>query len=843
MASQPKSNFVSAKVDLGPADATQYAFFGDAGPISELLDGSLEDGLEGPPEEERIDGDWDDSLLVDEEDNEDLSLASVLRQPAPRSPPGREDAQHSAPPVWADLVNNEHRGSLDVPREPAGASKVPPLFFQQERLPQGSYPSTSLGPFLFPQDQPPFRPEHLGGHYGAPPCVGESPISHLPGPPVAPPSPYNLLMHQQPGLHPSPLLPSVLATSPAAPVPGEPSFHSLGVASHPRRVVGTVNAEDLEMQMLRSASLQGTPPNGSPVVSSSRWPHGSPLAPPPPPSYGSPYLPQGTFLPRPPHHEMPGPPGPPPMAMHPGRPLYPGGIVPPPPYQSPPPPLGPPRLPYNEQYRPHVGEPPRPSPPGPPVYPQAAMPYPQPMPPGTSPRPHHLQGSPNVRAGGPGAGIHERSRRRYPARMMTDQEIEKILHIQYAATHQAHPYFEDFYYLAYLNKMTGGVAVEKFAPEKLREITLDRGADALAVKFSDMVGLGRFVLSNIRSPKVLIDVAHDLPKDTAEGEEEVEKVGGRRLEQEPLLAARMMIEDCLSLLLDVEDVDRIFTLKKGQVEDAQALRQRRMLLIEGIAASFQLPDGAASGGIDPVNSGSDRVFHRIISLVKGRKLLAKTLKLLFPPAAFFVTAAADDRQTAVSSPHLLKVLYALMRHALELFGPPIATHDDADKSMEEATMKLAMGAVEVIRKLESRESVCACLEAFNISSTSSGHKGGLLPLYPAGRVPPESNPHWLGTLLAAVCLRAAELGLDNTVPDTQDVVRQHWQTQFHVFHSSLMAHLQILCEMKRGYATSREAVQVVHSLTCVTLMRTTMAISDPSQKEGLRQHLIELTGG
>ena len=34
----------------------------------------------------------------------------------------------------------------------------------------------------------------------------------------------------------------------------------------------------------------------------------------------------------------------------------------------------------------------------------------------------------------------------------------------------------------------------------------------------------------------------------------------RPLEQEPLLAARIMIEDCMNLLLDVEDIDRLCTV-------------------------------------------------------------------------------------------------------------------------------------------------------------------------------------------------------------------------------------------------------------------------------------------
>ena len=64
----------------------------------------------------------------------------------------------------------------------------------------------------------------------------------------------------------------------------------------------------------------------------------------------------------------------------------------------------------------------------------------------------------------------------------------------------------------------------------------------------------------------------------------------RPLEQEPLLAARIMIEDCMCLLLDVDDIDRMFIMAGGYREDEMQLRQRRLLLMEGFAASLRLPD-------------------------------------------------------------------------------------------------------------------------------------------------------------------------------------------------------------------------------------------------------------
>lgn len=64
----------------------------------------------------------------------------------------------------------------------------------------------------------------------------------------------------------------------------------------------------------------------------------------------------------------------------------------------------------------------------------------------------------------------------------------------------------------------------------------------------------------------------------------------RPLEQEPLLAARIMIEDCMCLLLDVDDIDRMFMVASGYRDDEMQLRQRRALLMEGFAASLRLPD-------------------------------------------------------------------------------------------------------------------------------------------------------------------------------------------------------------------------------------------------------------
>ena len=100
-----------------------------------------------------------------------------------------------------------------------------------------------------------------------------------------------------------------------------------------------------------------------------------------------------------------------------------------------------------------------------------------------------------------------------------------------------------------------------------------------------------------------------------------------------MLAARIMVEDCMSLLLDVDDIERMFRqgVAKGmRVEGADALMQRRAVLMEGLASSLRLPDeavlaGAHSDAAAGDKSSSDGVFLRLVTLPKGRRLLAQSL--------------------------------------------------------------------------------------------------------------------------------------------------------------------------------------------------------------------------
>eukprot|EP00775_Hariotina_reticulata_P007112 gene7112-7326_t len=402
--------------------------------------------------------------------------------------------------------------------------------------------------------------------------------------------------------------------------------------------------------------------------------------------------------------------------------------------------------------------------------------------------------------------------------LMSADEINYILRIQHMATHGGQPYLEDFYYQAFLHKYFGGRNSIVFAPSELRDLPDFDGQDAGSTfgggstepRFADLAGLGKLVLSNIRTPKMLMDLgSHDSAAGKAggagEGVAEAEdaqfkKAPGstRPLEQEPMLAARIMIEDCMLLLSDVEDIDRMFAAAAAVAVTGMApppgtpghisttmsrqLLHRRAALLGGIAASFRLPDtptvsSTGEQAADARDGGAalgDGVFVRIMGLPKGRALVSKTLRLMFTAAptvaaaskgSLAVEAVNGDAAAAAdgsSSPNLgLDLIWALLRNADLAFGPAVAVKPggEAERRMTDATIALSAAAAEKIKRLTQPAEAVACLAACLAGLAAAGDANQLLPLFPAGRVPPDASPDWLHSILSSLLLRASELGL------------------------------------------------------------------------------------
>jgi hypothetical protein len=74
---------------------------------------------------------------------------------------------------------------------------------------------------------------------------------------------------------------------------------------------------------------------------------------------------------------------------------------------------------------------------------------------------------------------------------------------------------------AYLNKYYGGRNALVFAPAELRDLASEHAAhEGAEPRFADLSGLGKIVLSNIRTPKMLMDVGAGAAADKAAGGKE-----------------------------------------------------------------------------------------------------------------------------------------------------------------------------------------------------------------------------------------------------------------------------------------------------------------------------------
>lgn len=332
------------------------------------------------------------------------------------------------------------------------------------------------------------------------------------------------------------------------------------------------------------------------------------------------------------------------------------------------------------------------------------------------------------------------------SRYMTIDEIEHISRMQHALAHGADPYVDDYYHQACLYKKSAASGLRHhFCPNSIRDpATRTRSRDEPHA-FLQVEALGRLPFSSIRRPRPLLDV------DPASSSPDTKPV--KPLDQEPMLAARITIEDGLCLILDVDDIDRVLQL--NQVPDVGShLRRKRQALLEEIASSLHLVDplapGIGTGTVAGTGSGNDDfVFLRILSLPKGRKLLSRYLNLL---------------HTGTGTSEVARVVcMAVFRHLRFLFGSM-----SADSSVAASTKTLAFSLCNCVCGMDL-SSLSACLAAVVCSDEQP-------PLRPIG------SPAGDGASLAlkTVLERGAELlkmnSADLAVPN-----RALWQASFDAF--------------------------------------------------------------
>ncbi|KAM1164874.1 hypothetical protein ACFX13_024956 [Malus domestica] len=390
----------------------------------------------------------------------------------------------------------------------------------------------------------------------------------------------------------------------------------------------------------------------------------------------------------------------------------------------------------------------------------------------------------------------------FRSKHMTSEEIESILKMQHAATHSNDPYIDDYYHQASLSKKAAGSrSKHPFCPSHLRE-SPSRGRNSTDQHtHSSVDALGRIPLASIRRPRPLLEV--DPPTGSGDGKQASEKP----LEQEPMLAARIAIEDGLCLLLDVDDIDRLL---QGQPQDGGVqLRRRRQILLEGLAASLQLVDplgkGSHSAGLAPKD---DLVFLRIVSLPKGRKLLSRFIQLLFP-----------------GSELARIVCMTVFRHLRFLYGGL-----PSDPAAAETTTNLAKTVSTCINGVDLR-ALSACLVAVVCSSEQP-------PLRPLG------SPAGDGAtiILKSVLERATVLLSDPHAAGSCSISnRTLWQASFDEFFGLLTKYCLSKYEtivqsiftqsQQSAEVIGSEATRAIHREMPVELLRASLPHTDEHQRK------------
>lgn len=408
---------------------------------------------------------------------------------------------------------------------------------------------------------------------------------------------------------------------------------------------------------------------------------------------------------------------------------------------------------------------------------------------------------------GSDASIH-RSDSNFPqikSKHMTAEEIESILKMQHA--HGNDPYVDDYYHQARLAKKSSEMRSKyRFCPSLPREQSSRSRNSTESQPHLHVDALGRVSFSSIRRPRPLLELD---PAPSACGDSGAEqKLFDKPLEQEPMLAARVTIEDGFCLLLEVDDIDRLLQASQSQ-DGGNQLRRKRHTLLEGLATSLQLVDPLGrSGNSVGLSPKDDIVFLRIVSVCKGRKLISRFLQLLLP-----------------GSELARIVCMAIFRHLRFLFGglPSDAKAADTINGLAE-TVSICVGGMDL-------NALSACLAAVVCSSEQP-------PLRPVGSPAGDGA----SVILKSVLERATQYLRDPPpVSNFSTPNRALWQASFDAFFGLLTKYciskydsiLQSLISQnpQDKEEVGSDAARAVSGEMPVELLRASIPHTNESQKK------------
>ncbi|VFQ92690.1 unnamed protein product [Cuscuta campestris] len=409
----------------------------------------------------------------------------------------------------------------------------------------------------------------------------------------------------------------------------------------------------------------------------------------------------------------------------------------------------------------------------------------------------------------------------FRSKYMTGEEIESVLKMQHTANHCNDPYVDDYYHQACIAKKAAESRTKhRFCPNKEQQPSRSRNSTE-SLPHLHVDAQGRVSFSSIRRPHTLLEV-HPPGFASADGGGD-RKTSDTPLEKEPMLAARITIEDGFHLLIEVDDIDRL--LQFGQPQDSGAqLRRKRQMLLEGMAASLQLVDplGKTSSPIG-LNPKDDVVFLWLVSIPKGKKLISRYLKLLIPGG------------------ELARIVcMAIFRHLRFLFGGL-----PSEQGASEAISNLAKAVSKSVSGMDLN-SLSACLAAVVCSSEQP-------PLRPLG----SSSGDGASVILTSVLDRATHL-LTDPQASTNNYSMPNpalWQASFDAFFGLLTKYcVSKYDSIRQSIAQSQtspegmigpEAARAVSREMPVELLRSSLPHTNENQRKLLTnfaQRSMPVTG-
>ena len=438
--------------------------------------------------------------------------------------------------------------------------------------------------------------------------------------------------------------------------------------------------------------------------------------------------------------------------------------------------------------------------------------------------------------------------RHHESKYMSAEQIEQILRIQWAATHPADvaPYDADYYALAFAAKRGGSGfgngSSAAFAPRALRELVKAAGGKATTA-FVQLEGLGKVPFGNVRRPKPLLELAlaselksasgaAGVDDDAEAGADSSDAANATPLETHPRVALRLMLEDGLCLLADVDDCDRLLVKASSGASsgvDVATLMRRKTLLLEGLTATLRLPSGPEPSKTTAADGGQgagcgDAVLRAVGSLSKGRRMLAGLLTRL-PPGG------ASAARVAWSVARSLRHVFASPR-PVALPGGEIALHG-GDTANDRSFAALADAVSSVVGTFTPLQ-LCAVLAAVLA--------GGSLPVLDASQAGTAAAEFLAAVLRTATAKGLAGPAEDSSAAATAAPEASVWQATFAAFFATLSARVAAAMATAATAAASGDSTlaAVARRDVPVELLRAAVPHASPAQRAHLRRFLALL---